>query len=76
MDQSSAQSVRVAIRLMRMALALLHKADEALGAARLQHAIDTVEAAPPPEWVTFADQRLADEVDALSRARPNLPERD
>ena len=35
---------RTALALMRMALALLDRAGGALAAARLQHAIDTVEA--------------------------------
>lgn len=36
----------VALSLMRMALALLDRCGESTGAARLQHAIDTVERRP------------------------------
>ena len=36
------RSVQVAIGLMRMALALLDKAEERIGAEHLQHAIDTI----------------------------------
>ena len=36
------RSVRVAVGLMRMALALLDKADQITAAAQLQHAIDSV----------------------------------
>lgn len=37
----------VAAALMRMALALLDRADEGLAAARLQHALDTLEQRRP-----------------------------
>ena len=37
------RSREVAAALMRMALALLDRADEGLAAARLQHALDTLE---------------------------------
>ncbi len=47
---------QVAISLMRMALALLDRADESLAAARLQHALDTLElrAPGPPTEVEIA----------------------
>ena len=40
---TSAREIAVAGSLMRMALALLDRADEGLAAARLQHALDTLE---------------------------------
>lgn len=47
--------ISVALSLMRMALALLDRSDDAtFGAARLQHAIDTLEGVPVAMSATSA----------------------
>lgn len=53
-DAERARSRRVALDLMRMALALLDRAEEGFAAARLQHAIDTVGAGPATPVVNDA----------------------
>ena len=46
MSEVEHRYTRTALALMRMAMALLDRAGCTLAAARLQHAIDTVEAVP------------------------------